>query len=469
VRLLSLFPIESECAVGVNAQGPEWDLLAKHIMKFGIDRILAGDHEKYDLRMAAQLIFAAFDILITIAEICGQYTDRDIKVMKGLATEIAYSITAYNGDIVVMCGSNPSGHNLTVYINCIVNSLLMRCAYFHLWPYERKPEPFRRNCSAMTYGDDLKSSVRSGYDWFNHLSFAQFLRERDMVFTMPDKESTPTPFMHDADADFLKRKNVFNKDTGLIHGALDEESIFKSLHTVLESKVVSLEDQAISNIDGALREWWQHGRDKYEMRREQMKEVAKIHELEKSCSMLTETYEDRLRYFRAKYCEDYDLEDDYVETVGFSAEDYIQQCGSDPSIEQVYEGFHMPSLVDHCRGSFYDMFYSWEYILGDLTLNFYLYLALWIMLIMNKIEFKWGFPKTGWIYFLVMQNLQWKFLAFWFFKLWFYTYFGPGVLRFAMFLMSPAMCGELRIPTWSEMGIVQRKKRTIMRTVKRRR
>jgi hypothetical protein len=153
----------------------------------------------------------------------------------------------------------------------------------------------------MTYGDDVKGSVKKGYDWFNHISCAEFFRVRDMVFTMPDKESEPTPYMNDLEADFLKRENKFNADTGMIHGALAEESIFKCLHNVLESKVDSLEDQSAKNIDVALREWWQHGKEVYELRRKQMKEVAFKCGITGSCKMLTNSYEDRLKYFEIRY------------------------------------------------------------------------------------------------------------------------------------------------------------------------
>lgn len=302
VRILSVFPLDSECAVGVNAQGPEWDQLANHMKKHGVDRILAGDYSKYDLRMPAQLINAAFAALIEIAEKCGRYSKDDLIIMRGIATEIAYFCVAYNGDILIHKGSMPSGQGLTVYINGIVGSLQLRCAYFHLWPsHLGKPKPFREVCAIMTYGDDVKGSVKKGYDWFNHISCAQFLKERDMVFTMPDKESEPTPYMNDLEADFLKRENKFNADTGMIHGALSEESIFKSLHAVLESNVVSLEDQSAGNIDGALREWWQHGKEVYELRRKQMREVAFKCGMTDSCKMLTESYEDRLKHFEIRY------------------------------------------------------------------------------------------------------------------------------------------------------------------------
>lgn len=299
VRVLSMLPLESECAVGVNAQGPEWDQLARFITKYGKDRILAGDYGKYDLRMPAQVMFAAFRILIDLGKHCG-YTERDVTIMEGIATDICYPLMAYNGDLIQHYGSNPSGQNLTVYINSIVNSLLFRCAYFKI--YENRVVPkFRDVCALMTYGDDAKSSVKADYPEFNHISVAKFLSDRDMVFTMPDKTSTPTPYMSDEDADFLKRRNVFSPDTGMIMGALDENSIFKSLHATLESSAITKEQAAAFNIDGGLREWFNHGRSVYELRREQMREVAKRADISHICTLLDRSYDEALSVWKDTY------------------------------------------------------------------------------------------------------------------------------------------------------------------------
>lgn len=301
-RLLSLFPLVSECAVGINAQGPEWDELARHVKQHGDDRILAGDYSKYDLRMPAQLIMAAFRILIDVARATGNYSPRDIKIMEGIATEIAYPVMAYNGDLLQHIGSNPSGQNLTVYINSVVNSLLFRCGFFDIYKNrDLSGVTFRQVVSLITYGDDAKSSVKAGWDDFNHISLAEFLSARDMKFTMPDKESEPTKYMTDIDADLLKRKNVYNPDTGLIMGALDESSIFKSLHSVLRSKAVSNEEQCMCNIDGALREWFSHGRDVYEKRRAEMQEVAARAGIAHGCSELSVDYDMALTRYASKY------------------------------------------------------------------------------------------------------------------------------------------------------------------------
>jgi hypothetical protein len=302
-RVVSIVPLISECAVGVNTSGPEWNELCQYVKQYGVERILAGDYGKYDLRMASQLMAAAFRVMIDMARASGNYTADDICIMEGIATDICQPMMAYNGDYVLHTGSNPSGQNLTVYINSIVNSLLFRCAYYSIYSERENLPKFREICSLITYGDDAKSSVKEGYDEFNHIAVADFLKSNDMVFTMPDKTSTPTKFMKDEDADLLKRKNVFNPDLQLIMGALDEKSIFKSLHSVLKSKAVSNEEQCMSNIDGALREWFAHGRDVYETRRTQMQEVASLANIQHGCKELQTTYDDCVD----RYCEKYHI------------------------------------------------------------------------------------------------------------------------------------------------------------------
>jgi hypothetical protein len=299
-RILSMLPLDSECAVGVNAQGPEWDQLAKHVKRFGEDRILAGDYSKYDLRMPAQVMFVGFRIMMDIAKECG-YSERDLIIMEGIATDICYPLMAYNGDLIQHYGSNPSGQNLTVYVNSVVNALLFRCAYYHITKDRINVPEFRSVCSLITYGDDAKSSVHEDFPEFNHIAVARFLEERDMKFTMPDKESDPTPYMTDTEADLLKRANVYSEDTGMIMGALAEDSNFKSLHAVLKSKALTREQQSMQNIDGCLREWFLHGRDVYETRRQQMKEIAELAGIAHGCTVIHESYDDRLAQWKEKY------------------------------------------------------------------------------------------------------------------------------------------------------------------------
>lgn len=299
MRFISMNPFISECAVGINAHGPEWAQMIEHVTTFGKERILAGDYSKYDIRMPAQLILASFDVFITLAEVSGNYSEDDLMIMRGLAVDNAYPCSAFNGDLLMFNGTVPSGTNLTVYINNTCNGLLHRCGFYDITgDFSLK---YREYVKSLYYGDDAFSSVSEKRNDFNHISYAQFLKKHDIVFTMPDKESEPTEYMSLKDVDFLKRKDNFIPEIGISLGALDEKSIFKSLHAVLQSSAISREDQAAQNIDGALREWFAHGRDVYEFRRRQMQEIAIRGEVDHICRELEVTFDERVKAYKEKY------------------------------------------------------------------------------------------------------------------------------------------------------------------------
>jgi len=286
-RVLSLFPLVSECAVGINAESYEWHQLDDHVIKFGKDRIVAGDYSKYDLRMPAQLMGTAFRIMIDFAY-AAKYSELEIEYMRGLATEICYAYTVYNGDLLKFFGSNPSGQNLTVYINSIVNSLILRCAFHSIYP----KKSFNMNVSAITYGDDFKSGVSKDVPLFNHISMAQYLDRYGMKLTMPDKSSSPVPYLHSDNCDFLKRKTYFHPDLHCKVGILEDSSIFKSLHCVMKSKFVTPREVAAMNVDGALRSWFYHGREKFEEMQEKLQRVAYDCDISHMCEALHVSYED---------------------------------------------------------------------------------------------------------------------------------------------------------------------------------
>lgn len=296
LRLFSVFPLVSECAVGINSESPEWDQLHHYITKFGDEQILAGDYSKYDLRMPAQLVLASFRILIDLAKLSPHYTADDITVMEGLASEIAYAYVAYNGDLFQALSGNPSGNSATVFINSMVNSLLCRIALYLVSTRASNAavKDFNKIVNLITYGDDFCGSVSSDHPEFNHVSMAAVLAEANIILTMPDKTAIPTPYMTIDSVDFLKRKSYFNKELNQYVGVLEEDSIFKSLHCQMSSKDASPQNIAGQNIDGALNSWFYHGRDLFEKRRAQMKEVAEKADLNHMVRTLEVDYEMRV-------------------------------------------------------------------------------------------------------------------------------------------------------------------------------
>lgn len=287
-----------ECAVAINPMSPEWTDLMTHIYRFGEDRVVAGDYKSFDRRMSPRFMLAAFKILITVAEKSGKYDERDLMIMRGLATEITNPTYDYFGTLIQFFGSNPSGHPLTVVINSIVNSLYMRYCYFEIAKQEKwwKVPRFNQVVSLMTYGDDNIMSVKKGYDSYNHTRVAGVLADAGITYTMADKEAESVPFINGADAGFLKRDAVWDPELKLYRAKLDEKSISKSLHAHIESKVITEQQHSAEAIIGAMDEYFEYGRKTYEIRRSELHKVAHLTGLQGLVGELM-TYDDQLDRF----------------------------------------------------------------------------------------------------------------------------------------------------------------------------
>lgn len=304
LRLMCINPIASECAVGVNSQGPEWQELVKHMTKFGLARIFAGDYKSYDTKMPAQFTLAAWNILIRVAELSGNYTQDDLTIMRGAMTDCCYPCVAFNGTLMSFRGVHASGINVTANVGSIINSLLKRCAYYENYHAEGgvgSPPPYRSLVADMCYGDDFKGSIHPDCTWLDNIKFRDWLAKHDIVLTMPDKKSAFVPFLSDDQADFLKRKNRYDPDLEHIVGVLAKDSIFKSLHSGIVSASISEDERCAQVIDGALREMAYYGEEDYESFRIQMQEVARRAEITKLCLMLDQPYINHIKKWRSKY------------------------------------------------------------------------------------------------------------------------------------------------------------------------
>ncbi len=268
---LSNASLVSECAVGIDSHGKGWHELNVHMNKYGEDNVVAGDFKAYDQHMSSKMTLLAFKVFEHIGAAAG-YTDDDLKLMRGLATEVCYPLMSLNGDLVQLYGSNPSGQNLTVYINSIVNSLYHRCAFRSIYPtFEGR---FTEAVALQTYGDDVKMSVNPAFMDYNHTNIQKVFSTRGIQYTMADKTAESVPFIRHVDADFLKRKSRWEpaysytqedgtQEDGMHIGMLDEDSIFKSLHSNLASDALTPIDVSIQCLDGAMREYFFYGPTKF--------------------------------------------------------------------------------------------------------------------------------------------------------------------------------------------------------------
>jgi len=308
---MSRNPITTECAVGINSQGPQWNRLMIHLSKYGKERMVAGDFKAYDQHMSSTMTSIAFSTMIELAKHCAGYTKDDIKIMSNMVADVVHPLMCVNGDLVELFGSNPSGQNLTVYINSIVNSLYQRCVFYTIYPPgSLGTTKFQNYVALITYGDDNEMSVSHEAPLYNHTSMQEVYASQGIEYTMADKDAESIPYITLEDADFLKRATVFRSEysdpniggKGMYLAKLSEESIFKSLHCNMLSKVVSKEEISRQCLDGALRELWFHGKEHFEMRHEQFKCVVAEHDWEHTISPnFYKTFDEREIEWLEKY------------------------------------------------------------------------------------------------------------------------------------------------------------------------
>jgi hypothetical protein len=262
IRLMQTNREIFESAPGIIAQSKEWHDLYEYVTTHGKDRIIAGDYKAFDKTMASNFILSAFNIIKRMCIESGNFSPNDLSVIDGIAQDVAFPLVDYNGDLVEFFGSNPSGHPLTVTINGLVNALYMRYVYYQLNP-KHEVKSFKGNVSLMTYGDDNIMSVSESIDWYTHTTVSKAFAEMGITYTMADKEAESVPFVNISQASFLKRSWVYDDDVKFHLAPLEHDSIEKMLMVWVKSKSVSQEEQTISVVTTALREYFFYGKAVY--------------------------------------------------------------------------------------------------------------------------------------------------------------------------------------------------------------
>jgi hypothetical protein len=274
VRQVQLNKYLFESAPGTNATSAEWDEIYHYLTQFGVNRIVAGDYSKFDKRMSAQMILAAFRIIDMILEAAG-WSDEDRLIVQCIGEDTCFPLTDFNGDAVEFWGSNPSGHPLTVIVNGLVNSLYVRYA----WKMQGNDlSAFKANVSLLTYGDDNAMGVHERVNNFDHTIIQKRLEEIGVVYTMADKESESVPFISISDMTFLKRGWRYESEVGSHVAQIEHDSIAKMLTKCLPSASVNREAHAIQIMSTALMEYFFYGRQVFNEKRAMFLEI--INELD---------------------------------------------------------------------------------------------------------------------------------------------------------------------------------------------
>jgi len=270
VRVLQRNRLTFESAVGTNTHSMDWEKIKRFLTWFGED-VFDGDYKNYDKSMMAMLIYAAALVPLKLMKKYKKVTKEEEKVYHCLAADLAYAWLNFNGDLLSFFRHNPSGHALTVIINCIVNSIYMRVAYSELSPTDKQCRDFQLYVKLITYGDDFVAGVNTLLcPWFNFANVQQVLLLIGVVLTRADKLPGSYNFKNIYDVEFLKRKFVYHEELKRHVAPLNMSSIEKSLVICVKSKSISQSHQNLAIMHSALFEMFFHGRDEFERFRDQI-------------------------------------------------------------------------------------------------------------------------------------------------------------------------------------------------------
>lgn len=251
-----------------------------------LNNIVEGDYRKMDKMINGTCAWAAVEVFGRIAEVLGLDILR-VKSLVWAQFNVVYSI---HGDLYQVGAANPSGCDLTVEINAVVNSLCQRAVWnemngnaISLNEYrERVPisSYFRSHNSLVTYGDDFLLAHRVQVDLPRF--YAGFATVGHTVTDGGSKLGKPV-YRSLYDCTFLKRR--FFMVNGFIRCGLIEPSIYRMLMVLKPSKL-SVKEQTAICCEEAIREVFLNSSLDFELWLTRLRGLADRHGLRDSAYLL---------------------------------------------------------------------------------------------------------------------------------------------------------------------------------------
>lgn len=261
---------ESECMVGMNPGSREWQEFREFFAEYSTQHCFAGDFSGFDTTMSQQVSTGVAQIIINMFKRAGVMSDIEIEALKGCLTDICNPNVLFMGQLFNFANMNPSGQPITVQLNGMANSIMMRYVYYSIWrknkgTFERKAPMFHTHVRLGTYGDDNRLSVKN-LPWFNHTNCQKAFEQIGIGYTMADKGSKSVPYLPLEETDFLKRHDRFDEETGCWFAPVEKASIYKKFYWLKKPNETPLspEEQFGAYVDSALLDMFYWGRPDYD-------------------------------------------------------------------------------------------------------------------------------------------------------------------------------------------------------------
>lgn len=260
VRVMMNYPLQFEMAVGINCYSLEWDELARFLGNHS-PNIVEADYKSFDVGQLAIFLLWALHILIEGNMRSGNFTEMDKVKMTQMALDTVFRLVNFDGTLLEFVRGLPSGHPLTVIINCLVNCMYLRIA-FYLSGYD--VSKFQELVKAATYGDDLVNSVSSSCPEYNQVTICKIMSHYGIIMTPADKGEFEHKYTTLDKATFLKRRFAYNSELDRFLAPLDFDSMLQSLCYRIENDNISDLQYVIEITESFITECVLHGQNHYD-------------------------------------------------------------------------------------------------------------------------------------------------------------------------------------------------------------
>jgi len=269
--------IENGTCVGVNCYNEDWDKLFEAITAHGENNIFAGDFGGFDGSHNYQ-------VNSRIMGLINKYfypnaTEFENKMRLHLWNEIVQSCHINGSDIYQWFKGQPSGNPMTTLLNCIVNNTGIRMVWDEVWRKEgnevmRHQLYFNKHVVHQSYGDDSLTAVsEEAIGVFNQISVAENFTKFGFEYTDECKgmNGALVPRKHVSEVNFLKRTFRPDPINGWVMAPIAKDTLYEMMQWVRHGD--DDVQQAIENIQNAVREAALHPKDFYDTFRAEIRDV----------------------------------------------------------------------------------------------------------------------------------------------------------------------------------------------------
>jgi hypothetical protein len=257
VRRKDIFKI----AVGLNAHSEEWQQMYEQTTIHGLDCFIAGDFVGFDKIMSYLIMKVGVGIFVKIIRLCGNFPEDVLFALETMLEDVINPSVDFFGELLTFLNGEVSGHQLTTFLNCIVNLLLHVYVFETLREERGSDEDFFKVVEFRSLGDDVFQAVAKLARWYNHTTIQRVFASINIEYTMADKESASIPFIPVEEVTFLKRTFAKHEAFQWHVAPLEKDSIYKMLCYRIKSNAVHESAQLASAICSAMTEAFYHGKE----------------------------------------------------------------------------------------------------------------------------------------------------------------------------------------------------------------